>query len=177
MPTPDGCRVSFFRHFPSFGCSTIHPTEPTTATGLPFSFTAIDAEATLNGTGPIDGHNDAQDWRHLRPAASSGPFHKPAEDMHWYLDGSGVGGGVGSGSGATQLLKSACVQHYGKEPGDGGTSTTSVGARDYSTGYTRFPPAATFDIPAGCKAAEATAEIMDAVLPMWRQWGRPGFGG
>ena len=91
--------------------------------------------------------------------------------MHWYLDGGAAG--------ATQLLKSACVQHYAKEPGDGGTSTTAVGARDYSAGYTRFPPEATFEVPAGCKAAghaaEATPERLAALLPGWQQ--QPGVWG
>ena len=168
--TPDGPLYVFTEvegHPELFNCSRFRPQEPTTSADLPFSFTAIDAEAALNGTGPVDGHDDAQDWRHLRPAAASGPYRKPAEDMHWYLDGDGAAAG-----GATQLLKSACVQHYTKVPGDGGSSTTSVGARDYSASYTRFPPQATFDIPAACKAAghaaEATPEQLAALLPGWQ---------
>ena len=53
---PDGPLFIFTEvagHPELFNCSALHPPEPTTASSLPFSFIAIDADATLNGTGRV----------------------------------------------------------------------------------------------------------------------------
>jgi hypothetical protein len=121
-------------------------------TKIPFSFILIDAVADDNGMRLVHGRM-TNDWEHQRPARKSGAFRFPAEDMNWFV----------TQAAPKELAMTRCAERYDKRPGDGGTATLSVGARDYFHGPYAAPAApAEFDLPAGlqCKPEAHGEEVL-----------------
>eukprot|EP00040_Diaphanoeca_grandis_P006465 m.37557 g.37557 ORF g.37557 m.37557 type:complete len:247 (-) comp17703_c0_seq1:51-791(-) len=148
------------------GCQVSQPSTPVTPSSMPFSFVIIDDEATLNKTLPtFDGLKNVSDWRHMREATHGG-MSVPAEDMNWYLSVASMG--------SQDMIHTACIQHYGKTPGDGGHSTTSTGARDFSDSYTRDVPESTFSIPASCSSADTIVTDVEHATTL-NGWGWKGI--
>lgn len=129
-------------------CTVSEPTTPADKSQLPWSFVTIDQDAHKDGTGNSPGSEVPSNiYYHDRKSSTSGGVTTPEEMMYWYV----IPGTTRIEPGPIPdiMIETVCKQLYDVTPGDGGTSTTQYGNRDFSTDYSVTLPlmADTFTIP------------------------------
>lgn len=141
-------------------CTVSVPQGVADASQMPFSFMDIDSAAHFQGqANSPDSAIDSSKYYHNRPSYSSNGVKLPAEQMTWYV--------LPSSDDATfQMVETTCGQTYGTTPGDGGTSSTQSGNRDFSSNFDAAAGAdsATYTVPESLDCESSNEEVTFASL-------------